>query len=83
VRLAKKAKGGISVTVKNIICAARKRQGLTQEQAGKLLGKTQEQLSYKERNILSAKLKDIILMAECYGIEIIIDGVTVTGGSKR
>lgn len=81
--MAKKAKGGISVTLRNIISAARKRQGLTQEQAGKLLGKTQEQLSYKERNILSAKLSDLLLMAECYGIEIIIDGVTVTGGSKR
>lgn len=81
--MAKKAKGGISVTVKNIICAARKRQGLTQEQAGKLLGKTQEQLSYKERHILSAKLSDLLLMAECYGIDVIIDGVTVTGRTKR
>lgn len=70
--MAKKAKGGISVTLRNIISAARKRQGLTQEQ-----------LSYKERNILSAKLKDIILMAECYGIEIIIDGVAITGRAKR
>lgn len=81
--MARKAKGGISDKLKNIISAARKRQGLTQEQAGKLLRKTQEQLSYKEKNMLSCKLSDLILMAECYGIEVTIDGFILTGGAKK
>lgn len=68
--MAKKAKAGISEEIKNVLAGARKRQGLTQEQAGKLLGKTQEMVSAKERRPLNMKLSELILMAKAYGIKL-------------
>lgn len=67
--MARKAKPGISEVIKRILSSSRKRQGLTQEQAGKLLGKTQEMISAKERRPLRITLGELILMRQLYGFK--------------
>jgi transcriptional regulator with XRE-family HTH domain len=67
--MARKAKAGISEVIKRILASSRKRQGLTQKEAGKLLGKTQEMISAKERRPLRITLGELILMRQLYGFK--------------
>lgn len=67
--MARKAKSGIAEVIKRILSSSRKRQGLTQAQAGKLLGKTQEMISAKERRPLRITLGELILMRQLYGFK--------------
>lgn len=67
--MARKAKPGIAEVIKRILSSSRKRQGLTQAQAGKLLGKTQEMISAKERRPLRITLGELILMRQLYGFK--------------
>lgn len=67
--MARKAKAGISEVIKRILSSSRKRQGLTQKEAGKLLGKTQEMISAKERRPLRITLGELILMRQLYGFK--------------
>lgn len=76
-------KRGMGDVLKGIFAGARKRQGLTQQQAGRLLGHTQNTLSYKESHLLGVKLAEIILMAEAYGLDVYIGGEKLTGGGQK
>lgn len=67
--MARKAKPGIAEVIKRILSSSRKRQGLTQAQAGELLGKTQEMISAKERRPLRITLGELILMRQLYGFK--------------
>lgn len=78
--MAKKAKSVVGEELKNILSAGRKRQGLTQAQAGKLLGKTQEMISAKERRPLNMKVSELLLMAQAYGVDVCIGDLHIGGG---
>ena len=79
----KKKKSGITEELKRVMKAGRLRQGLTQAEAGKLLGITQEAISRKESNMLKTSIKDAVLLAEAYGVEFKIGDVYLTTGGGR
>ena len=76
-----KKRTGIAEELRRMLSSGRRRQGLTQSDAGKLLGVTQEMISSRERNALKVKLKDLIPMLTAYGVEIRIGDMTFGGTS--
>lgn len=77
-----KKKAGIAEEIKRVLAAGRKRQGLTQEEAAAKLGLEQKNISYRENHALTLRLNDLILLAECYGVEVKI-GDLVLGGVRK
>lgn len=78
----KKKKAGIAEELRRVLSSGRKRKGMTQTEAGKLLGVTQKMISVREKNPLNLKLKDLILMGTAYGVEVRIGDMVFGGDGK-
>jgi transcriptional regulator with XRE-family HTH domain len=78
----KKKKAGIAEEIKRVLTAGRRRQGLTQEEAAKKLGLEQKNISYRENHALTLRLNDLLLLAQCYDVEVRIGDLVLGGDSK-